>query len=398
MSGVWSKAPRLPGLARTGWALGTASAWRAKGFPRLLPINVTVSTNFRCNFKCATCNVYERKVVELEAEEWAKVFKSLGKSPAWMTFSGGEPFLRKDLPDIILSAVKYCRPSVLTIPTNGWFTERVVKGSERICREAPDTQLKINLSIDHNDPHRHDEIRGAPGSWDKLMVTLERLRALNLPNLTIGVHTVISRENDQDFPGIADGLAKLGADSYIAECAEERVELQTMELGIGPKADRFRKAAASVLAVDGEANGGVARIVRALRGEYYGRVARLLEGDETAMPVCHAGFLSTHLTAEGEVWSCCVLARSFGNLRDTDFDFRKVWFSEEAGKFRQWARERRCACPLANAAYTNMLAEPVDIGRVALGLTKKRTIDPADAEQPGNGKTLAPSVYGVSRQ
>jgi MoaA/NifB/PqqE/SkfB family radical SAM enzyme len=381
-------------LARTGWALGTASSWRARGWPHLLPINITVSTNFRCNFKCATCNVYDRKVTELEGDEWAKVFASLGRSPAWMTFSGGEPFLRRDLPDIILSAVRECRPAVLTIPTNGWFTDRVVKGSERICKEAPDTQLKINLSIDHNDPHRHDEIRGAAGSWDRLMVTLERLRALNLPNLTIGVHTVISRENEMDFPGIANGLAKLGADSYIAECAEEREELQTMATGIGPKADRFRTAAASVLAVDAEASGGVARMVRALRGEYYGRVARLLDGDETAMPVCHAGFLSAHLTAEGEVWSCCVLARSFGNLRDTDFDFRPIWFSDEAGEFRQWMRERRCACPLANATYTNLLAEPVALGRVALGLTKKRTIDDA---APGSGGELAASVHGVSR-
>lgn len=381
-------------MARTGWALGTASSWRARGWPHLLPINITVSTNFRCNFKCATCNVYDRKVKELEGDEWAKVFASLGRSPAWMTFSGGEPFLRRDLPDIILSAVRECRPAVLTIPTNGWFTDRVVKGSERICKEAPDTQLKINLSIDHNDPHRHDEIRGAAGSWDRLMVTLERLRALNLPNLTIGVHTVISRENEMDFPGIANGLAKLGADSYIAECAEEREELQTMATGIGPKAERFRTAAASVLAVDAEASGGVARMVRALRGEYYGRVARLLEGDETAMPVCHAGFLSAHLTAEGEVWSCCVLARSFGNLRDTDFEFRPIWFSDEAEKFRQWMRERRCACPLANATYTNLMAEPVALGRVALGLTKKRTID--DTAR-GSGGELAASVHGVSR-
>ncbi|MEN3314494.1 MAG: hypothetical protein V7605_728, partial [Acidimicrobiaceae bacterium] len=54
-------------------------------------MNVTVSTNFRCNFRCQTCNVYDRKVKELEADEWAQVFRSLGRSPVWMTFSGGEP-------------------------------------------------------------------------------------------------------------------------------------------------------------------------------------------------------------------------------------------------------------------------------------------------------------------
>ncbi|HEX2192760.1 MAG TPA: radical SAM protein [Acidimicrobiales bacterium] len=334
-------------------------------------MNLTVSTNFRCNFKCATCNVYERKAKELEADEWETVFRSVGRAPVWMTFSGGEPFLRGDLPDIILSATRACRPAIVTIPTNGWFTKRVVAGAEKICKGSPDTQLKINLSIDHNDPHRHDEIRGAQGSWERLMATLAGLRQLQLPNLTVGVHTVVSRENEHDFPGVAAGLATLGADSYIAECAEERVELGTMQSGISPRAARFREAAAAVQAADEEANGGVARMVRALRGEYYDRVARFLGGDATAMPVCHAGFLSAHLAADGEVWSCCVLANSFGNLRDADFDFRQVWFSDRAYEFRQWMRERRCACPLANAAYTNLMAEPAAMSRVALGMVKK---------------------------
>src|SRR5581483_1120168 len=149
------------------------------------------STNFRCNFTCATCNVYERKVVELSADEWGQVFRSLGRAPMWMTFSGGEPFLRKDLPDIIGSAIDNCRPSIVNIPTNGWFTRRVVEGVQRICTEHPDTQLVVNLSFDHHLPGRHDEIRGVAGSFEHLQATLAGLRDLRLGNLTVGCHTVI---------------------------------------------------------------------------------------------------------------------------------------------------------------------------------------------------------------
>ncbi|HEX2047756.1 MAG TPA: radical SAM protein [Acidimicrobiales bacterium] len=332
---------------------------------------MTISTNFRCNFKCQTCNVYDRKVKELEADEWAQVFKSMGTAPAWMTFSGGEPFLRKDLPDIIISAIETCHPVVVNIPTNGWFTERVLKGVERICAASPDTQLVINLSIDHHVPERHDTIRGAPGSWPRLMKTLTGLRALDLPNLTVGVHTVVSDKNEHDFPEISKGLAALGADSYIAEPAEERVELQTIGTGITPRSTTFATAAAAVLENEEEASGTVARMARSLRGEYYERVTRFLGGDAEAMPVCHAGFLSVHVVADGDVWSCCVLSRSFGNLRDHDFDFKKVWFSEAAEEFRTWMRERRCACPLANAAYTNMLAEPAAASRMAAGMVRR---------------------------
>lgn len=306
----------------------------------------------------------------MDAYEWERVFASMGRTPAWMTFSGGEPFLRRDLPDIILSAMRHCQPAVVNIPTNGWFTDRIVKGAEQICAGNPDTQLVINLSIDHHVPEHHDAIRGAPGSWPRLMKTLQGLRALDMPNLTVGVHTVVSKYNEHDFPAITEGLATLGADSYIAEPAEERVELQTLGTGIAPQASRFATAAAAVLDAEEAASGTVARMARALRAEYYERVTRYLGGDATAMPVCHAGFLSVHMVADGDVWSCCVLSRSFGNLRDADFDFRKVWFSAKAEEFRTWMRERRCACPLANAAYTNLLAEPGASSRIATAMVK----------------------------
>lgn len=348
---------------------------------------MVVSTNFRCNFRCLTCNVYDRKVTELTAEEWEQTFISMGDAPTWMTFSGGEPFIRGDLPDIILSAIRHCRPAIVNIPTNGWYVERVVAGVEKICTTSPETQLVINLSIDHHVPERHDVIRGAPGSWDRLMETYTGLRALNMPNLTVGIHTVVSDQNEDDFPDIARGLAHLGADSYIAEPAEERVELQTLETGITPQSAKFARAAAAVLEVEEEASGTVANMARSLRNEYYSRVTELLNGNAAAMPACHAGFLSCHIVADGEVWSCCVLARSFGNLRDNDFDFRKVWFSEAAGEFRQWMRERHCACPLANAAYTNLLAEPAAASRIAAGVVRPPAprlaqADAAPVEEP----------------
>ncbi|HET9443472.1 MAG TPA: radical SAM protein, partial [Acidimicrobiales bacterium] len=178
-------------------------------------------------------------MTELTVAEWEQVFRSMGRAPAWMTFSGGEPFLRKDLPDVILSAAEHCEPAVINIPTNGWFTKRIVEGVERICTGTPETQLVVNLSLDHHVPDRHDEIRAAKGSYPRLMDTLAGLRALGLPNLTIGSHTVVSNFNRDDFPDIAEGLALLKADSYIAEPAEERGELQTLGSGITPPGAAF---------------------------------------------------------------------------------------------------------------------------------------------------------------
>lgn len=284
-----------------------------------------------------------------------------------MTFSGGEPFLKDGVTAMVLAALELCRPAVLNIPTNGWFTDRVVDGVSAICAASPRTQVVVNCSLDHHVPERHDLIRGAPGSWERMMATLAGLRGLALPNLTVGIHTVVSRANQEDFPAIAEGLVGLDADSWIAECAEERVELQTLGSGITPDAGRFAAAAEAVLGAEEHARGVTAKLARAVRVEYYRRAVALLAGDARAMPACQAGFLSCQIGSDGEVWSCCVLARPLGRLREHDLDFRRVWASQEAEGFRTWMRERHCTCPLANASYSNLLANR----RTAAGIARR---------------------------
>jgi hypothetical protein len=52
------------------------------------------------------------------------------------------------------------------------------------------------------------------------------------------------------------------------------------------------------------------------------------------------------------------------NLRDVNYDFRKVWFSDEAERIRTSIRNKECHCPLANASYTNLLMNPATLTKV----------------------------------
>ena len=93
----------------------------------MYPFSVVVSISFRCNSKCRTCDVWRKPNDDMTVEEWDKVFANLGRTPFYITFTGGEPFLRKDLDEMVISAYRHCRPSVITIPTNGLLTDRIVE-------------------------------------------------------------------------------------------------------------------------------------------------------------------------------------------------------------------------------------------------------------------------------
>ncbi len=328
--------------------------WRTIGFPRTMPMNYTVSLLYECNSRCNTCNIYKKKAKNLTVSEYRAIFKSLGHSPYWFTFSGGEPFLREDIDEIVAMAYEYCKPAIINIPTNGILTRRIVEKVKAICITCRHSQVVINLSVD-GIGDQHDLIRNVPGNYKKVIATYHALRKLKLSNLTIGMHTVISKLNVASFPSIATQLMDLEPDSYITEIAEERVELDTIGADITPDQVRYRSAIDYLIhRIKNHQFKGMNKITQAFRIEYYNLVKLILR-DKTQVIPCYSGFASVQISPDGKVWSCCIKAEPMGDLRETSYKFRKIWFSSTMNKERRSIKHKECYCPLANASYTNML-------------------------------------------
>lgn len=343
--------------------------FRWAGWPQRLPINLTLSVSFRCNSRCKTCNIYKEKSDELSLVEWKRIFENLGENPFWVTISGGEPFLRSDISEIICSFHDQCHPSIINIPTNGLLSERIPKVVEEIAVHCKSAQIVINLSIDEVG-EKHDEIRGVRGNYAKALKTFSGLKSIDLANLSIGIHTVISKFNVTRIPEIYRHLRTLNPDSYITEIAEERVELDTIDSAITPEYQDYANAVDFLTKELKEDHfNRVGNITRAFRIQYYQMVKQILKEHRQIIP-CYSGFASAQIAPDGDVWMCCIKAESIGNLRDVNYDFKKVWFSEKAKILRQCIKNGECYCPLANASYTNMLHNFKTLFRVGSNLVK----------------------------
>lgn len=336
---------------------------RSFRFPRIMPMNYTLSLLYTCNSRCSTCNVWKKKSDDLTVSEYKQIFKKLGRSPYWFTLSGGEPFLRKDIVEICQELFKYCKPKIINIPSNGLLTDTIVKNVQKITEICSKSQIIINLSIDGIE-EQHNEIRNVPGNYNKVINTYNELKKLNIENLSIGIHTVISKLNVSGFSRIANKLMQLKPDSYITEIAEQRIELDTMESDITP--DIISYCTAIDYLIHRIKNGkfkGMNKITQSFRIEYYNLVKKILR-DKTQVIPCYAGISSAQISPDGEVWSCCIKAESMGNLRENDYNFRKIWFSDKMKKERRSIKNKECYCPLANASYTNMLMHFPTLSRV----------------------------------
>lgn len=340
--------------------------YRRFGWPKMRPINITLSPSPKCNSRCLTCNIWMKRENELSIAEWEKVLAGLGESPYWFTISGGEPLMYPKIVELACLAYDYCKPGIINIPTNAILAsgpERVRK----ILEHCKDSSVIINLSLD-GIGEKHDVIRGVVGNFEKFEERLEAYFALRdeFPNLTVGIHAVISVFNVDNLDELIAYAEQSAADQFITEIAEPRVELDTVGLPITPSAEQYAYAIDRLVTyVNSKQYKGMAKITEAFRVEYYKLVKRILQEQDQVID-CQAGWASAQIYADGTVWPCCVRSDDLGNLRDHGYDFGNIWFGEKIKEVRRSIRDKECHCPLANASYTNMLMDAPTLTKVGL--------------------------------
>lgn len=346
-----------------------------------LPASLTVSVTNRCNSRCKTCSIWshydnhlELKKNEFKTEEFEKTFAKFGKNLFWATLSGGEPFLRTDLAQIFEALCTRCHPAIVNIPTNGLLSSTIETQVKKMLEQNFDTDLTLNVSLD-GVGEKHEHIRGVPGNFAKTLDTYERLRKLKeeFPRFQIGIHTVISKHNITDAVEVYEFAKSLYPDSYITEVAEHRTELFNLEDNITPDADSYEKfvdnLSKHIRSDYLHSEKKVSKVTQSFRLEYYRLAARVLHENRQVIP-CYAGYASCQITPFGDVWPCCILGydKSMGNLREADYNFNKIWNSPKAKEIRMFIRNKNCACPLANAHYTNMMCNFTSLIKVSKNL------------------------------
>ena len=139
-------------------------------------LNGTVIVTYRCNARCSMCNRYKapsRPEEEISVETIKKL------PPMYFTnITGGEPFIRADLKDIVRELYK--KSDRIVISTNGFFTDRIVE----LCKEFP--QVGIRISIEGLEK-TNNEIRGLENGYQKGYETLKTLREMGMKDVGFGM-------------------------------------------------------------------------------------------------------------------------------------------------------------------------------------------------------------------
>lgn len=297
------------------------------------PIRMDLILTFRCQNNCIHCYAGgPRKTPELTTDEWKRVIDRLHKIGIFLlTFTGGEPTLREDLPALLRYAQE--KGIVTGLITNG----RRLKDRKYVKRLVEVGLDFVQITLESHKPAIHDSITATKGSWKE---TVEGIKNVIPSPIYITTNTTLNKRNASSFMETIEflkerGIERFGCNSLIYS-------------GKGPSiADEF------ALTVD-----DLKELLPKIQEKAHELGMKFLWYTPTqycqldpvnlglGVKACSAARINMCIGPEGEVYPCQSYFKSLGNiLKD---DWKKIWNHPLCLSIRkrEYAPEKCTECPL----------------------------------------------------
>lgn len=315
------------------------------------PVYLVFFVTNKCNSKCKTCFLWKNlnwNEKELSLEEIEKTSKSMDKL-LWLHLSGGEPFLRDDLPQICSIFYKNNKVRNIGIPTNCLLPEIISKKTSEILKLCPDAKLNIILSLDGLE-NTHDKIRGVKGNFQKFLQTLKELNKIKseFKNLSIRVCTVICDENIEEIPELMSFVKSLNVDFHglgILRGNPKSAKLLNKKL-INKIRDLQKEYIKKYIKPKGIAGQLQCSIENLLNDKLW---ENFLYKNKTFDCLAGKGFVV--IESNGDV-KFCELQDKFANLKDYNYNFKELWAKKPKNNFKD------CSCTHYSFQMRNLVLNP----------------------------------------
>lgn len=255
---------------------------------RRRPILVHFEVTMRCNARCGFCDYWQtpREARQAELRSFADAARHF--DPLMITFTGGEPTLRRDLEDLVAEVDRAVTLKYMTVITHGGML------SPERARSLWEAGLnQFNISLDYLDV-RHDRARGIPGLTAKILATVPRMQELGIDSIRF--NTVIKRDNLDQIMPIVRRAEELGVGVSLSVYTDMKNGNAAPCLGAAEQRE-VGELIEELLAYKRRRRGVIVSSDHYLR-----QIPRWVRGD--MREPCHAGLRTIHIDPTGHVRRC----------------------------------------------------------------------------------------------
>lgn len=324
------------------------------------PVFLNILVTSVCDMRCTHCFFTEelddrpRKKLQMKADEIGRISETLGGNLGVLVLAGGEPFTRKDLPQIVRSFYENNKLDSVYLMSNGQIHQRIFPDVTQILEECPKLNVTVALGIDGM-KDAHEKIRRKEGSWDKAIHTartLQQMKNEQYPQLDIQTCTCVMHSNEDTIFDWYDFLKyDLKPDkvniNYIRPPSADPKELEF---------DHKRYAQLSNMILEDTKSaalknnyGGKSGFFKAAVDIYMHDLIAKTKEENKAQLKCYAGSAGAVIYDNG-VLSSCENKADVLNLRDYDWNFQAAW-STDLMKERRKEAAAGCHCTHESNCY-----------------------------------------------
>jgi MoaA/NifB/PqqE/SkfB family radical SAM enzyme len=306
------------------------------------PPFVTFFVTNKCDCRCEHCFYWEdlntNNDKELKLEQIQAMSRSMDDI-IYLLIGGGEPFLRKDLADIIETFYHNNHLHSLVIPTNAQWTERVVETVDRVMTNCPELQFSTTISLDAIG-ELYDKIRGKKNAYERAMATHEALKPLRKKHERFSVRmcqTVMQQNQEVALQTYEYQKKYLKPDMLnVLYCRgnplvgdSKNFDMEAYRQVKEKMADDMKTGAW----VNHKPTDRGRHALNALDDVVHDLIYRT-EKEQKAQLTCQAGRISCVIYPDGNVTECETKNTPYGNLKDVNMDFKKLWFTDKGKEIR----------------------------------------------------------------
>jgi len=296
------------------------------------PFSIVHFVTARCNARCSHCFIDfskagQNSAAELSLDEISRLTRSLGEGLYNVNLTGGEPFIREDLSDIVECYVSATPVRSIVITTNGWYTESIRGCAERFLKLSSSCRITFSISLD-DISERHDAGRKLPGLYDRALESYRMLKSWADPRINATIALTVTPANKSRIEAIYAALKQAGVSTIFPVLLRE----EGVQTGIADRASLCQAYGRLALLVDnarGPASSGK-RIAdaahRAKNRIVHGILGNAEQAERYHVP-CTAGSLFATIMADGSVAPCELLVTRYSleSLRENNMDFSAIW-------------------------------------------------------------------------
>lgn len=287
-------------------------------------LNGTVIVTYRCNARCTMCNRYKAPS-KPDEEISIETIKKLPKM-YFTNITGGEPFIREDLADIVRELYK--KSDRIVISTNGFFTDRIIK----LCEEFPNVGIRISIE---GLEQTNNEIRGLNDGFNRGYSTLKKLVEMKHPDVGFGM--TVQDKNAKDLVALYDLSNEMGMEFATASLHNSFyfVEAKNIIHDRPMVAQEFENLINKLLASKSPK--------KWFRAYFNHGLINYIYGQKRLLP-CDMAFDTFFIDPYGDVMPCngTKCKNVMGNLNEQSWE--ELWNSEKAENVRNVVRHcsRNC--------------------------------------------------------